>query len=272
MNPFVSIVMPAYNASDYISDAIQSVINQTFMNWELLIVNDGSTDSTKNKISYFKDKRLRYFFQKNKGVSAARNLALCKMKGNFFCFLDADDIMPPDSLLSRINIFKIKPDTSFVDGMVISKDENMRKTIRYFVPSFKGYPYNELLKISQKCLFGPSWMIKRETDVTYLFNERMTHAEDLCFYLSISKGKKYDFTTDEVLHYRITEFSAMSDFAGLETGYIQLYDIVKAEHYINWTKLVYLKYKITRIMLLSYLFHKKSPFNALRVFFRYIFL
>ena len=264
--------MPAYNASQYIFEAIQSVLNQTHENWELIIVNDGSTDTTRDEVFKFSDRRIKYFEQENKGVSAARNMALATMKGNFFCFFDADDVMPPNSLHSRINVFKRKPNISFVDGMVITKDDKMQKTIRCYVPSFRGYPYNELLKISEKCVFGPSWMIKREKEVTYLFNERMTHAEDLCFYLSISKGKKYDFTTDEVLHYRITGNSAMSDFAGLETGYKQLYNIVKTEHYVNWKKLFYMKYKITRIMLLSYLIDKKSPFKALRVFFRYIFV
>ncbi len=272
MAPIVSIIMPAYNASEFISKAIHSVLNQTYENWELLIVNDGSTDNTKDEIFKFTNKRIEYFEQKNKGVSAARNLALSKIQGDFFCFLDADDLMPPDSLLSRVKIFQSKSDIYFVDGVVIAKDSRMQKTIRCYIPSFRGCPYNELLKISEKCLFGPSWMIKREKTVTYLFNETMTHAEDLCFYLSISKGKKYDFTTDEVLHYRVTGNSAMSDFTGLETGYKQLYNIVKTEHYINWTTLLYLKYKITRIMLLSYLFDKKSPFKALKVFFRYIFL
>ena len=97
----VSIIMPVYNAGKYINRAIDSVINQSFQNWELLIINDGSTDDSEHKINEYSDKRIKYFQQINQGVSSARNQGLRHMNGGYFCFLDADDYLPSGSIESR---------------------------------------------------------------------------------------------------------------------------------------------------------------------------
>ncbi|MAG38716.1 glycosyl transferase family 2 [Candidatus Woesearchaeota archaeon] len=272
LNPLVSIIMPTYNSEKFIFEAINSILNQTYTNFELLIINDGSNDHTMEIIHEVPDDKIQYFEQDNKGVSKARNLGLSNMRGEFFCFMDADDVMPSNSIMSRLQIFQKQPNISFVDGKVVYMNEEMLPIGKSYIPSFKGYPYNELLQVSNSCCFGNTWMIKREMNIEYKFNEELTHCEDLCFYLSISEGRKYDFTINEVLHYRIIKNSAMSDFSGLENGYKKLYHLVDTEHNINWKKLLYMKYKIIRIMTLSYLFDKKSPLRSIRVFFRYLFL
>ncbi len=88
----VSIILPAYNAAPFIEEAVNSVLQQTHENWELLIIDDGSTDETSSIIKkYLGDTRVKYYSQVNRGVSAARNLGLVKAVGNYICFLDADD-------------------------------------------------------------------------------------------------------------------------------------------------------------------------------------
>src|SRR5205809_3501840 len=96
----VSVIMPAYNAGKFITESIESVIAQTYAYWELLIVDDGSTDNTKNVIQNFseKDKKIRYFFQANGKQGKARNMALSYASGNYIAFLDADDIWLPQKL------------------------------------------------------------------------------------------------------------------------------------------------------------------------------
>ncbi|MBK8309957.1 MAG: glycosyltransferase family 2 protein [Chitinophagaceae bacterium] len=84
--PLISVIMPAYNVSFYIADSIQSVVDQTYSNWELLIINDGSTDNTAEVVQKFTDPRIRYFEKENGGVSSARNVGLDEMKGDFFAF------------------------------------------------------------------------------------------------------------------------------------------------------------------------------------------
>jgi glycosyltransferase involved in cell wall biosynthesis len=261
--------MPAYNAAKFINEAIESVIRQTFNNWELIIINDGSNDETGEIVKRYHDDRIRYFEQVNRGVSVARNLGLEKMRGNYFCFLDSDDVIPMESLQSRLNVFYQHPDISFVDGRVISMNEDMTIIESVYVPKFSGYPYEELLHLSSDCYFGPSWMIKREHDIVYKFVEGMTHAEDLYFYISISNGKKYSYTSEEVLHYRVTGQSAMSNLEGLEKGYKILYNKIRDEQKPDYRILIYLRLKLKKIMFLSYLFDGKMPLKALKALFSF---
>ena len=88
----VSIIIPTYNTEMYISSCINSVLNQSYPNIEIIIINDGSTDNTEKEILKFKDSRIHYIKQKNQGVSVARNTALKIINGDYFCFLDADDL------------------------------------------------------------------------------------------------------------------------------------------------------------------------------------
>src|SRR5262245_43093607 len=94
----VSIITPVYNTEKFLAGCITSVLQQTHTNWELLIIDDGSVDGSANVVKQFNDPRIHYFHQENQGVSAARNAALRRMKGDFFCFLDGDDVMPPHSI------------------------------------------------------------------------------------------------------------------------------------------------------------------------------
>lgn len=100
----VSVIMPAYNSGLFISKAIDSVINQTYIDWELLIVDDCSTDNTAEIVSDYliKDKRIKYFKNlSNSGAAASRNKAVKEAKGQYLAFLDSDDIWKSKSLRSR---------------------------------------------------------------------------------------------------------------------------------------------------------------------------
>lgn len=268
--PLVSVIMPAYNAEAFIDDAISSVLQQTYENWELLIINDGSEDLTGERVKLYSDKRIQYFEQKNQGVSAARNVGLSYMHGDFFCFLDADDYMPARSIESRLAVFQKNEKLDFVDGKVLYYDQELKQPGRTYQPDFRGQAHKELLKLSGRCFLGNTWMIRRNKSQNYRFRKGLTHAEDLLFYLGISKGKCYDYTHEEILYYRQNEHSAMTNLSGLEEGYFTLYQLVKKEHRPDWYTLLYLKYKIIRIMVLSYLRIGKRPGKAIRVLFRYL--
>jgi len=92
MAPYISILIPLYNKERYIANTIKSVLAQTFTDFEVIVVDDGSTDSSAEIAASFKDKRLRYFKKENEGVSAARNFAMQLAQGDYYAFLDADDI------------------------------------------------------------------------------------------------------------------------------------------------------------------------------------
>lgn len=102
--PLVSVIMPAYNAEEFIAEAITSVLSQTHGELELLVVNDGSTDGTEAVVRSFNDPRIRYFQKENGGIGSARNMALDHMRGDFLCFCDADDTIPARSVEARLGL------------------------------------------------------------------------------------------------------------------------------------------------------------------------
>ena len=116
--------MPAYNAEKFIKESILSVLSQSYKYFELIIVDDGSTDSTKKIVKSFKDKRIKYIYQKNKGVSAARNNAIKYSKGSWISFLDSDDKWMKDTLNTY---YKFANDYDVVIGeyKYMNKKENV---------------------------------------------------------------------------------------------------------------------------------------------------
>ena len=109
MNPMqlVSIIMPAYNCERFIVKSIDSVLAQTYTNWELLIVDDCSTDSTADVVRSYSDKRVRYMCnEQNQGAALTRNYALREAKGKYIAFLDADDTWSPDKLEKQISFME----------------------------------------------------------------------------------------------------------------------------------------------------------------------
>ena len=108
MDELVSIIMPSYNTSSYIQETIQSVVNQTYQNWELIIVDDCSSDDTDEIIKpYLKDTRISYYKNnKNLGAALSRNKALMVAKGRWIAFLDSDDLWIPDKLHKQILFMK----------------------------------------------------------------------------------------------------------------------------------------------------------------------
>ncbi|MFZ1618019.1 MAG: glycosyltransferase family 2 protein [Flavobacteriales bacterium] len=252
--PLVSIIMPAYNAAPYILEAIASVQAQSWKNWELIIVNDGSTDGTADRLDQLKDPRIKVIHQANAGVSAARNAALDKATGAFIAFLDSDDVLPPRSLEARATILQQHPEVCFADGAVLRLDAASRQLTGMFIPSFHGVPFDRLIALSSDCFFGPSWMIRRTAATDKRFPVQMRHAEDLAYYLSMARAGRYDHTAEPVLHYRQGQASAMGDLKGLEQGYAQLFAFVQElEHPPAADQLSAMRSRMRRIMFRSYL-------------------
>lgn len=132
----ISVIVPAYNAEKYIKKCIKSILNQTYSNFEIIIVNDGSTDNTLNIINEFNDKRIRIINQKNGGVSNAKNAALDIIKGDYVTFVDSDDTIPKDALEILINL--MTDDVDFVSGNY-NEVKFIAKPHKIASNSFKNY-------------------------------------------------------------------------------------------------------------------------------------
>jgi glycosyltransferase involved in cell wall biosynthesis len=203
----VSIVIPAYNAANFIGEAISSILSQTCTLWEMIIVNDGSIDKTEEIGRSFSDSRITVVTQANAGVSAARNTGIKNIKGEFVCFFDADDLMTPDFLEVRVNALLQNPNIGFVAGIVETFPERKparravaedpEQEIHFFDATVATIPSNYLFRTS----------VIQENNI--LFNTALTSSADRFFLLQVAKHTKGKALTGKEgsLMYRISEMS-----------------------------------------------------------------
>jgi glycosyltransferase involved in cell wall biosynthesis len=190
-NPIISIVIPCFNSEKYIESTLQSILNQSEKNFEILIINDGSTDNSLKIINQFKDKRINIISQENQGVSAARNYGLKLAKGKFIVFFDSDDVMSKDFLILRLNFLKNNNIISFCSGIVISYPlknkifetpyEDIKNKILLDNKHINTCPSNYMFKIQEL----------KATKV--LFSNQLSNAADRLFLLEISNFLKGGF-------------------------------------------------------------------------------
>ena len=147
MNVLVSIITPAYNSAKFIAETIQSVQNQTYENWEMIVVDDGSSDETVAIVQAFidEDKRIQcYKLEQNSGPAVARNFAIEKAKGAFMTFIDADDIWFPNFIENSIKTIE-KTGVSFVFSSYKRSNENLEFVYSDFIVPQK-VTYTDILK------------------------------------------------------------------------------------------------------------------------------
>jgi teichuronic acid biosynthesis glycosyltransferase TuaG len=265
----VSIIMAAYNASRFIHEAIQSVLDQTDPDWELLVIDDGSTDGTAAAVNAFTDNRILYYFNQHGGVSSARNVGLIKMRGDYFCFLDADDILPRNSIAARMHVFKTGPeDLIAVDGIVHTTTP-VGELIRVFTPSIRNVnPFRFLIRLSDRCYFGLTWLVKKNSNHQCKFSEDLTHGEDLFFLMCMTRfDGRYDFAQETTLVYRKFPGSAMSNLDGLNHSYHYIFRALKKWPEVFWYQRLLFLLKSRKIMFLSFWFDGGSLRKALRSIF-----
>ena len=147
VEPLVSIIMPVYNSERFLEDAIRSVINQIYLNWELWLIDDNSSDNSKQIISNFTaiDKRIKsILLTVNSGAAIARNTAITRSEGKYIAFLDADDIWLPEKLLNQINFMEMN-ERSFTFTSYAIMDEN-GKDLKRTIAAPETVRYKQLLK------------------------------------------------------------------------------------------------------------------------------
>jgi len=202
----ISIIIPAYNASAFIEETIRSIFGQTYSSWEMIIVDDGSTDNTASICEALNNPKVKLIRQKNCGVAVARNNGLLHAKGEFVIFFDADDIMTPDFLAERITALKNDPAISYVGGML------QTFPVKGEIKKAATDPVNEILFSSASFGTAPSnYVFRRKVlvDNGITFNPELSSSADRFFILEVSKfGKGKNLTSEKSkLLYRVTSQS-----------------------------------------------------------------
>ena len=253
--PLVSIIMPAYNTQSYIVEAIASVLEQSYAHFELIVIDDGSTDDTLALAKGFDDCRIILKHQANAGVSMARNLGLSLASGEYITFLDADDVLPKESLAARVAYLDKNPHIAVVDGEIVVKDATLFATLRTYSPYYQGALLPRLLALDSRVFFNVCYLFRREILGTVRFKEGMSHAEDLLFYMMLASQKSviYGFVKEEIYYYRSGHNSTMTNIQGLQDGYILLLKTIKRLPSVSKKAYIVLKLKIVKILFLSWL-------------------
>jgi glycosyltransferase involved in cell wall biosynthesis len=204
----VSIMMPAYNAESFIAVAIESVIQQTYQSWELIIINDGSKDSTAEILSQFNDERIQVYHQQNAGEASARNHALSKMKGEYLAFLDSDDLFTPNFLENAVLYLQTNPkiDAVYCDGWYIDEQNHAFGSLSdQRRGPFEGNLFEHLVRASD--VFGPPicTLIRREkvTERVLQFDTRIVIGPDWDFLTRLSETVEWGYLEIKGCRYRI---------------------------------------------------------------------
>lgn len=206
INPEVSVIIPAYNAEKYIEECINSVTSQSLKKIEIILIDDKSTDKTREKIKAIQDKRITFIeLEKNLGRAGAINRGLEISKGKYIAFIDSDDVMYKDRLREQFNFLEKNGDIFMVYGnFKISGGEQSGKIVEAI--EFEEEPYNILKRASEKDLQpdtrpaqildetkfipGGSVMIRRKIfEKGILLDESLRNSEDYDLWLQIIGGK-----------------------------------------------------------------------------------
>ena len=142
---FVSIIMPVYNVEKYVKAAIESVLNQTFQDFECIIINDGSTDNSLQICQSFKDRRIRVFTQINQGVSHARNTGIRCAKGELIAFIDSDDIWMPNFLYEHVTLLAKNPAVGLTYNWSMFIDQQGKHLKTYQLPEVNNISTGDVL-------------------------------------------------------------------------------------------------------------------------------
>src|SRR3972149_11623830 len=202
--PKVSVIITTHNRGHLVSKAIQSVMNQTYQNFEMVIVDDGSTDNTEKIVKGFGDEKIQYIrHESNKRVSAARNTGIQMAKGKYIALLDDDDEWFPTKLEKQVKKFEESSErTGLIYTGVIVKSGNTGEVFGEMLPTLRGKLYMDF--INRNIIPTSSSMIRKTCfQEVGFFDESITFDEDWDLWIRISKRYEFDYIPEVLVSYYI---------------------------------------------------------------------
>ena len=205
-SPLITVIIPLYNKEQWVKRALDSVLAQTYENFEILVVNDGSTDKSREVVAAYDDERIHIIDKQNGGVSSARNLGIKRAKGEYLALLDADDEWKPEHLSVLMEGFRRFPDAVIVCDdleevrnsevkkrvLPFQTDGNDVKNARYFViEDYLATLRDDFFILSASSVLIRSSIVKMH-DV--LFYEDMKHGEDVNYWIRLSRYGEFVFS------------------------------------------------------------------------------
>lgn len=200
--PLISVLLPVYNSEKYVKSSIESILNQTYTNFEIIVVDDGSSDNTEAIIKKIQDKRVNYYKnEKNLTLAPTLNKGLLLCRGKYIARMDADDVSLPERFQKQVDFLEKNPDYLLVGSAYYVERDGVLKGVRRHVLSYK--------KLKSKLLFGnnishPSVMINRQLllDSGELYNEAFRYAQDYDLWTRLIINYKMGNLFDPLIIYR----------------------------------------------------------------------
>lgn len=214
-SPLVSVVIPAHNAAEFVGDAIDSVLQQSYRHYEILVIDDGSSDATASIVARYSGVRL--LRQPQRGAGAARNAGIRSSKGELIAFLDADDWWTPDKLERQVALLASRPDV----GMVVSEHINVHTNAPSFVTDKRStFDGDAVRGIFLNSMVGtPTVMVRRGVlHAVGLFDESLRCAEDENLWMRIALKYPIVLLPAPLAHVRIRADSLSRDNAALSAA------------------------------------------------------
>lgn len=205
MSDKVSVVTATYNCGRFLGGAIESVLAQTFQNWEMIIVDDGSTDNTAEVVRpYLQDQRIRYQQTNHVGAAGARNAAIRLARGSFLAILDADDEWLPEKLERQLALFRQDPGLGLVYSARAWMNEAGERFEEENPPFHRGHVLAQLFRMNFVC--HSSAMIRRAVlDDVGLFDTRWEPSEDYELLLRVARRYRFDYVDRPLVVYRVQQ-------------------------------------------------------------------
>lgn len=221
--PTISVIVPAYNAEQTVLETIASLQRQTFSDFELIVVNDGSTDRTLNQLNTIQDVRLKVFSYENAGVSIARNRGLQHATGDFITFIDADDLWTADKLELQIAALKQRPQAGVAYSRTCFMDEQGKTFHVDDQPMPEGNVYAKLLTKNFLLSPGSNPLIRRQAlESVNGFDSNFTHGEDWDLYLRLASQWEFVAVQQPQVFYRQSSTSASSQVEVMERNSLKV--------------------------------------------------
>ena len=232
MSALVSIITPSYNSSRFINECISSVLEQTYTNWELIIVDDASDDNSRKLISNIAetDNRIKFeFLSKNIGVAGARNIALEMSRGRYVAFLDSDDVWKKEKLATQIDFMQLH-DISFSFSSYQPMSENGMEFFREIIVPSK-IDYNSFLK---NTIIGCLTVVLDKYKLGDIKMPNLKTSQDMALWLSIMRGGVTAYGIEKSLaYYRIVGDSNTSNKFKVIQGVWKIYIIEEGLGYMR---------------------------------------
>jgi glycosyltransferase involved in cell wall biosynthesis len=202
--PKVTVVIPAYNAMDYLAETMETALGQTFTDFEVLVVNDGSTDNTPEWVLGITktDKRVRMVSQENKGLAGARNTGVIHAKGEYIAFLDADDLWEPTKLEKQVRCLDESSEVGLVYTWTALADKDGRSTGRVITSNAEGNVWQQLTELNIVGCGSTPLIRRRCFDELGLFYEAVTPSDDWDMWLRIAKKFSFKVIKEPLIRYR----------------------------------------------------------------------